>query len=261
MSSWKDRVYQFEQNPPGQAWDKIVAALDEAHLDQSFPSTLYNSEVEPPAEAWGEIASALDQEANSSSVRPTVRRLRVFRYTAAAVVVGIVSFAVIKFTGANREKAGAEPVARTSPDTVNHDAAEPAKAAGNLAKSPTVNSDKEEGSLVTASNEGIVRSAGRRTVSKRSDDLNGVMATTDYTANEIQPNLADRYILLVTPTGLIRISKKWGSLVCCVSGQDQDEDCTDQIKKWQEKLACSNSTSTGSFLDLLSLVSSLNSEL
>ncbi len=81
-----------------------------------------------------------------------------------------------------------------------------------------------------------------------------------YAYNELSPtNIADRYVMLMTPNGIVRMSKKLGNLVCCVSGQEQDEDCKDQLKKWQEKIACSPvAPSPGNFMDILSLVSSLN---
>ena len=65
----------------------------------------------------------------------------------------------------------------------------------------------------------------------------------------------------MTPDGgIVRMSKKWGDLVCCVSGQDSDENCKDQIKKWQEKLACAP-VANGNFMDILSLVNTLNTDL
>ena len=82
-----------------------------------------------------------------------------------------------------------------------------------------------------------------------------------YAFNEHTPNLADRYIMYMTPEGgIVRMSKKWGDLVCCVSGQDQDENCKDQIKKWQEKLACAP-VANGNFMDIFSLVNTLNTDL
>ena len=72
--------------------------------------------------------------------------------------------------------------------------------------------------------------------------------------------LTDRYIMLMTPDGnIIRMSKKWSDLVCCVSGEEQDADCKDQLKKWQEKMAASSlAPSPGNFMDILSLVNSLD---
>ncbi len=35
------------------------------------------------------------------------------------------------------------------------------------------------------------------------------------------------------------MSKKLGNIVCCVAGEEQDDECKDQLKKWQEKIAAS----------------------
>ncbi|HEX7847663.1 MAG TPA: anti-sigma factor domain-containing protein, partial [Chitinophagaceae bacterium] len=69
-------------------------------------------------------------------------------------------------------------------------------------------------------------------------------------------DMANRYVMLMTPDGhFIRISKKLGPLVCCVSGEEADEDCNNQMKKWREKLASpSAGTSSGNFLELLHLI-------
>ena len=78
--------------------------------------------------------------------------------------------------------------------------------------------------------------------------------------DEINPgDLSNRYITLITPEGnIIRMSKKLTDMVCCVSGEDEDKDCIDQIKKWREKIVCSPSChSTGSFMDILRLVDAL----
>ena len=72
-------------------------------------------------------------------------------------------------------------------------------------------------------------------------------------------DIADRYIMLMTPDGnIIRMSKKLGNIVCCVSGQEQDKGCADQMKKWREKLASPGANhSSGNVLDILNLINSM----
>jgi hypothetical protein len=72
-------------------------------------------------------------------------------------------------------------------------------------------------------------------------------------------NTNSRYIMLMTPDGnIIRMSKKLGDLICCVSGEEQDDDCMHQLNEWKQKLANSYAGhSPGNFMDILSLVSSL----
>jgi hypothetical protein len=63
----------------------------------------------------------------------------------------------------------------------------------------------------------------------------------------------------MTPDGnIIRMSKKLKELICCVSGEEQDKDCIDQMKKWRERLANpSASHSSSNFMDILHLVNSM----
>jgi hypothetical protein len=69
-------------------------------------------------------------------------------------------------------------------------------------------------------------------------------------------DLASRYIMFKTPDGrLVRMSKKLGDLVCCVSGDEVDENCENQLDKWRRKIA--NAPSAGNFMDIMNLVSTL----
>jgi hypothetical protein len=44
-------------------------------------------------------------------------------------------------------------------------------------------------------------------------------------------------------------------MVCCISGEAEDPACTDQLKKWREKIVASPlGHSADSFLELLQLV-------
>ncbi|MBK6935468.1 MAG: hypothetical protein IPH18_00175 [Chitinophagaceae bacterium] len=87
-------------------------------------------------------------------------------------------------------------------------------------------------------------------------------ADPDFTL--VQPkmgnlSLEDRYYMMITKEGkVIRMSKKLGHIACCISGEEHDTECINQLKKWQEKLASQHGTnSPGNFMDLLSLVNAL----
>ena len=70
---------------------------------------------------------------------------------------------------------------------------------------------------------------------------------------------ATRYLMFKDSEGrFIKISKKLTNLFCCVSGEEQDDNCNDQLKKWREKIARSSFIpSPDNFMDILDLVSSL----
>jgi len=250
MSSVQDKLYNYEQTPPPQVWDKITAALDESHLSDQFPSKLYNAEAIPPAHTWDIIAGALEP-AQAPVVVMRSRSFAFFRYAAAAMLIGLVAFGVIKWTGGKTTKTDDS---LASNDTTNRKRPvdNPVKTETPIVEPTTIVS----GSTAVQSKPSIVKRARNNSYAV-SDDIS---ATEPIYAYEHTPNLADRYFMLMTPEGgIIRMSKKWGHLVCCVSGQEQDADCKDQLKKLQEKMACSpTTTSAGNFMDILSLVNTLN---
>jgi hypothetical protein len=284
MSSLQNKLYNSEQTPPANAWDKIAAALDESHLTDKFPSKLYNTEVAPPAVVWDNIAATLDEshitdkfpsklynaeaappagvwnkiasslEAEHTAVVPMGRNFSFLRYAAAAVFIGLVAFGVIKWANGNKDKSGEGLAGTTDSTRYKKTPIEPERA-------PINNETVDVGTDPT--NEIVAVDQPKTSPGKRAKNNYSITDNLDatqpiYAYNDHTPNLAERYIMLMTPDGgIIRMSKKWGDLVCCVSGQEQDPDCKDQIKKWQEKLACSP-VATSNFMDIFSLVSTLN---
>jgi len=257
MSSLHDKLYNHEQTPPAQVWDKIAAALDESHLTDEFPSRLYNAEAIPPADSWNKIAGALEPE-HASAIPMTRKSFSFFRYAAAAILIGVVAFAVVKFMNRNSGNVEEAVVATKEKDSTNNNNKGVIAPVENnppaVAETPVENKDEN----IAAKNSSAAMAKKARTRYTTSEDA---YTHAVYAFNEHTPNLADRYIMYMTPDGgIVRMSKKWGDLVCCVSGQDPDENCKDQIKKWQEKLACAP-VANGNFMDILSLVNTLNTDL
>ena len=256
MSSLQDKLYNQEQTPPAGVWEKIADSLDESHLADEFPSRLYNAEAMPPADSWNKIATALEP---APAIPMRGKSLSFFRYAAAAVVIGIIAFGVVKFMNRNDGKGNIEEaVAKTKPkdSTSTNMQVNPPLESNPSVIAETPSEAPDESVAAKNSSASVSKKIRTKYVAPVNDDAGPV-----YAFNEHTPNLADRYIMYMTPDGgIVRMSKKWGSLVCCVSGQDQDEDCKDQIKKWQEKLACAP-VANGNFMDIFSLVNTLNTDL
>lgn len=264
MSSLQDRLKQYEVPPPADAWDNIAAALDESALDKSFPSRLHDMQVTPPAAAWDIISAALPGE--ETPVVPMRKKAPAFiRYAAAAVLIGIVAFGVIRFTSGNTDTAQEGIVKETTPkdsdsikktnELASTPAEHPLENNPEAAKNETlIAAFKPSGKTATRHNRPAVATA------LYADPYMDEYSNPLYAYQDHVPNLADRYIMLMTPEGnIIRMSKKWSNLVCCVSGEEQDADCKNKLKEWQEKIASSPlATSPGNFLDILSLVGSLD---
>ncbi|MEI9942672.1 MAG: hypothetical protein WDN26_00475 [Chitinophagaceae bacterium] len=256
MSSLQDKMYNYEVTPPATSWEKIAAALDEEPSANEFPARLYNMEVAPPAGVWAAIDASLNEA--DEKVVPMKRRTPAFlRYAAAAVLIGAVAFGVIKLTGTSGTEGATAEQEIALKDSGNNNL--PLK----KDDAPVVNNEEENSQ---ASTERLMAKLDRpaRTVVTNAIVRNNYAADAnsnyDYAYDDQVVNMADRYVMLMTPEGnIIRMSKKLGDLVCCVSGEEQDENCKSQLKKWQEKIASSPlAPSPDNFMDILNLVNSLD---
>jgi hypothetical protein len=267
MSSLKDKIYNYEVTPPAGTWDKIAIDLDEAELANKFPDRLYSMEATPPSHSWEKVNAALNP--GNEPVIPIFKRIRPFvRYAAAAIFIGGLALGIIKLT------TGSDNTLNTTAQSAgNKDSSESGKTKPGVAdeiqaaKSVTDDDDAalEQSKKMLAKLDPPLKTlapklrAGNSHV-RYADDQDTELTQSIYAYEDHVPNLADRYVMLMTPDGnIIRMAKKWSELLCCVSGEEQDADCKDQLKKWQQKMATSSlAPSPGNFMDILGLVNSLN---
>ena len=278
-NSWSDRLKQVESVPPEKGWDKIAASLDESFTGRAFPITLYNLEAEPPAGAWKSIQDTLDQEirAMETPVRRVYFPTKLIRYTVAACLLGLIVFAGIKFFSVSRpegsvavEQPAAAPTgngADKQADTDNKTAfSDPDKDAGisDKGRPGLARPDLPGRSLSSRASARLYRSPALL-ASSITDDM-GLEKTPEIQYSHraaVNDAPADqttsRYLMFKDSEGrFIKISKKLTSLFCCVSGEEQDDNCNDQLKKWREKIASSSFIpSPDNFMDILDLVNSL----
>jgi hypothetical protein len=299
MNRLQNKIFNHEEAPPTNAWEKIAHALDESNLENKFPSKLYNTEVNPSPSAWQKITEALNTEKfdndfasrvydmevgppatawenislylNTSKPTSTiVKKLTPFiRYAAAAIVIGAVAFGVIKLT-VNNNTQKSTVLTTPSKDGSKNDEFRPADngaeqipSAHRKEREELAERSKKLAAVPNRSIKKATRAASASVIvnSSSNDDFTDAnLYQSIYAYADHIPDIADRYVMLMTPDGnIIRMSKKWSDLLCCVSGEEQDADCKYQLKKWQEKMATSTlAPSPGNFLDILSLVNSLD---
>lgn len=277
---YPSRLYEMTVAPPATAWEKISGHLDETAASPALSEKLLRYEVAPPAAAWAGIAAALDAEKEE----PVPEKRRVYpllRYAAAAAIIGFLAWGgyvllnqkkqngtVVKTNPVNtpvqtgtpgqdgeqsnlpgtEELSSISESAIAGADEARNDAAlEASKKTFARLESSVVNSKIKEASNF------YFGAASGTTRGLHIEDGNYVPTYTKET---------DRYVVLMTPDGnIIRMSRKLGDMICCVSGEEQDEDCKYQLKKWQEKMANSaTGHSPGNFMDILSLLSTLQDE-
>jgi len=267
MSSLKDKIFNYEVTPPPGTWEKIAINLDDAELRNKFPQRLYNFEATPPTHSWEKVDAALN--AAGEPARPVLKRIIPFaRYAVAAIFIGAVAFGIIKLTAGNDN--GLNTTAQTE---VDPDSSESGKNRPGVTKEIQItnNLTNEDDSALEPNKSQLTatdrspKTTVRRANPARNLDRNAPYAEAEasspiYAYEDHVPRLADRYVMLMTPDGnIIRMAKKWSDLLCCVSGEEQDAECKDQLKKWQQKMATSSlAPSPANFMDILGLVNSLN---
>ena len=270
-NKFPSKLYIIEISPPDTSWKKIDDTLNEEQFQNEFPSRLYNMEIAPPATAWGKVAAGLNTTNEFVTTPTPVRRLVPFlRYVAAAIFIGVVAYGIIKLTVNTGDKENSTTLATTPKDSSITAKNKPADTG--TAQAPGININKDEDVALEKSkttiakldrpikrvSRGITSSMITSSVDEDVTDIS--LSQSIYAYADHIPDIADRYVILMTPDGnIIRMSKKWSDLLCCVSGEEQDADCKYQLKKWQEKMATSTlAPSPGNFMDILGLVNSLN---
>jgi hypothetical protein len=272
MTALQNKILNYGVSPPAGVWEKIAEALDESELAHEFPSRLYEAEVIAPVAAWNKIASSLDAEQKTKKTEQ--KRISPFvKYAAAAVVFGFLAWGAIQLlnkrsvnnevvTGQSIQPEKNFVIPQTDPASVTSPQ-NSATAENNNNSDEARNDAALEASKKTfAKLELPVKSRIREIASGFSFDSSpgtannpGILSNDEIT----DCDLSSRYINLLTPEGnIIRMSKKLTDMACCVSGEDENKDCKDQMKKWREKIICSPTChSAGSFMDILGLVEAL----
>lgn len=259
--------------PPVQAWHKIVRYLDESSLVNNYAARLAAISVMPPAGTWDKIASELDAD---SAVLPTPKRtIPWFRYAAAAAIMAMLIWAgssLVNNKSNEPDVANSNSIPPVQPIVIIP-IAEPAFDSSEINKQLALDEIRNDEAL-----EASKKTFAKLDVATRSSKVRN--AADFFFASESSSNetttrgfsfgnddsdcleLSCRYVMFMTPEGnIIRMSKKLSDLVCCVSGEDQDKDCVDQMKKWREKLAYTPAGhSPGNFIELLNLVSALQEQ-
>lgn len=275
------RLHAIRVEPPVHIWQSIAATLDEPAMVSDYSSKLYGIETTPPAGAWNKIKTTLDAE-HETAVPEHRKLFPLLRYAAAAAIIGVIVFGAIQlFTGKKNDIEVAKIMEQPKNDTIAPLTKETnTPGDNNIAATDPISDDAAlEASKQTYAklDLSVTNRIKKQTVDFFADPVGLTNVFTELNpqetyrelhsseTNEAGPahndkkeSLKNRYIMLMTPDGnIIRMSKKLGGILCCVSGEEQDDGCKDQLKKWREKIAGSPSSSSGSFLDVLNMVSSL----
>ena len=261
------RLNTIEVIPPISVWQSINVSLDEQLLEKEYAEKLTHIHITPPPGSWNKIKLLL----NSEAVIATTEKRKIsplLKYAAAAIITGLLAWGGVQLLSADSSKTNVATIDKPSPNS--------------FTETPVINNPLDENiavpdvtaSLEEARNDAALEASkktfarldvtARRSKIKNAADFYFVTDNYEPSARgfSIDPiakpaaDITNRYIILMTPDGnIIRMSKKLRELVCCVSGEDQDKDCIDQMKKWRENIGNPSSThSSSNFIDVLDIV-------
>jgi len=268
-------LQNIEVTPPNNTWKNIALALDDTLLVDDYSAKLSGIAIPPPLSTWSKITNSLDAE--SVAAIPEKRRIAPFvRYAVAAAIIGVIAwggFYLLNNKADNTSIAKENPV--ISPTT------QPEPEIANVTPIENTDINDIDTSLEEARNDAALE-ASKKTYAKLDITVakSKIKNAADfYFAPEIdEPNtrglgnwqppiskedLSNRYFTLMTPDGnIIRISKKLSDIVGCVAGAEKDQECLDQLKIWQQKMANPKSAhSSANFMEILNLANSLQGKL
>lgn len=263
--------------PPQHTWEQINYQLDEMALEGRTGEKLYAAEIYPPPGAWHQITEVLDHSATKDNDRK--KRLPAYwKYAAAIFLIGFLGYFSLRlFPGASPESSLTAGTALLPVSSLTGEDHNPTGLNTLLQEENrhalNENTEAREAAALEASKKSYASLdlSGERiravAASFRFDQLPGQTGIneSDYISdNDVTDNrdlAQDRYIKLFTPDGhVIRMSKKLSNLVCCVAGEEADKNCESQLEKWRKQMACSDASHPGNFMDILSLVSSLQDQ-
>jgi hypothetical protein len=268
------QLYDLQFSPPATTWDNIASKLDSDN-SVNYPTKLYNLEIEPPVAAWENISAAIAGE-SVRSIGP-VRKLPVFKYAAAAILVGLIAFGVKWLTA---ERTPASMTFKTVPAQNQNQKSNQPKTESDQSSTATEipkpsNNLPEERSREELSSTVPVKtsktSSSRQIAGLFELHAKETLSTEDFQYAGLNGNIpgsqagfadvANRYLTFENSEGyMIRISKKLAeALGCDIQDKNSEEyqRCLEQIKKWRDRIANSLMTpSPDNFMDIFQLLKS-----
>lgn len=270
-SKFPGTLQNMEVSPPAKSWQHISLALDESIFIEDYSAKLTDLSIPAPVSTWDKIKDQLDAEMQNAAREP--RRIAPFlRYAVAASVIGLLTWGAFQLFN---NKNGETPIAKEIPVKENPESVRTNQT--DLITNGSIAVDNITASLEEARNDAALE-ASKNTYAKLDVTLAkskiknvadfyfvpeidepGIKGLGNWQPPTQKNDLSDRYFFLMTPEGnIIRISKKLSDIVGCVAGAEQDKECLDQLKKWQQKMANPKSIhSSGNLLEILNLANSL----
>jgi len=259
------KMINVEIPPPASAWEKIAAELEKLNHPQ-FIDKVASASIEPPASAWENVARSLDKAAGYKVVRLNTSWVK---WTAAAVVIGIIAFSSIFILRPNQEE---NSVNASLPKKEN----QPIASADAMKGIPSNGEDIHPSIVLVENSRGIrtaqnfsppegakesvrhalIETAGaEKPISKNAEGEPKISDNVSSTSSHFIP--APEYYFVAAPNGdRVKISSKFSDAVTSLYGGDNvDYLWKSRFDSWKSKLMNNPSfiPAAGNFLDIVEL--------
>ena len=289
-NEFQKRLYHFESNPPGTVWNKIVLALNQMPVAEEFPEKLYDLQIPPPPGVWQKISSALNKTSEPKIPVTFINRIKpYYRYAAAAILIGFITFFVSLFINKQNiaNVAEKQSVPGVKPNTLSPQKIENLntnkKQEAIVLTKPFPEPDKKQllASSLTSEGRSLEELIQNKMINSFVEYSSPATLQTNYSADNFENDAEyldysspainydqsrirkiNNYFVLLRPDGnIIRISRKFADMIGCMytsASNSTNENCQEQINSWRKKMAKSLLTpSQDNFMDILTMIKSL----
>jgi len=251
----KNRIYNYELDPPRDSWAKIVAVLDdesmvvsqrlsnieiapppecwttisallEAQDGPDLSRKLYNLETKPPVESWENIAGSLRHKL--PAVDPNRQIRRIIKYFAAAFMVGMIVFGALRIlsrdakqspptvTAPRKEPTPTEPADSNSAPPVSNVISEDSPRQALVASKITDAARKESLSDAVPVAAATIQPDSAKLSSSPGQNFGQAALRGEIPGNCSSISEMDPYSMFLNPDGyLIRMSRKMAETLGC----------------------------------------------
>jgi hypothetical protein len=246
----KNKLLNYEAEPPATAWNGIAAALDE---QPEYAQKLHRFEVSPPPAVWDAIVQQLP--AAPSNVVP-FHATKLFKYAlAAAILIAIAASSVIFFRNSTDSDLANGTVQPTTDSNRN---TQPSASFPNVSTQATnpdadVLTANEANTTKNIYENAVVQFSPRVRIAKSRFITQGITVVPEEKSG-INTELPSRYMIATTATGdVVRLPKKAYSDYACANVYANYR-CKEKIASIQSKMAASVAVD---FTDVMNLLEDL----
>jgi hypothetical protein len=241
------KLYSLEVTPPNGAWAGVEQALEEARVE-NYDARLYNFEAAPPVDTWGKILDGLEAEKTLPTISPARRFNPFIKYAIAACILGVIAFAAFQFlkTRTGHSVAAVTVVPPKSPETVpsagqKNSASPETVISNNLPKEDTAITTKQQRKKTLLQQTGYMTQLANPMIadvnSQPSENFQQAVLRGEVPGNCSLISETDPYMTFMNPEGYLIRISKKLAETLGCIYSQNSDPCESQINEWRNKVA------------------------